>query len=177
MIGGVPDFADRAVAPSWRTAAVLGCALTVAGLIVMSPPAGADNKRLNDGVAVNVHTIHRQQNCSEDVAVNPQLQLAAEWHTNDVLNNRALNGDTGSDGSSVQDRANAAGYQGIVAETVAINPALAISGIEILNQWYSNPAYLAVMRDCTYTQVGVWSANSLDRTVVVAVYGRPDEAR
>ena len=33
--------------------------------------------------------------------------------------------------------------------------------------------YLAIMRDCTYTQVGVWSANSLDRTVVVAVYGHP----
>lgn len=111
MIGGVPDCADRAVAPSWCTAAVLGCVLTVAGSIVMSPPAGADNKRLNDGVAVNVHTIHRQQNCSEDVAVNPQLQLAAEWHTNDVLNNRALNGDSGSDGSSVQDRANAAGIK------------------------------------------------------------------
>jgi len=29
------------------------------------------------------------------------------------------------------------------------------------------------MRDCAYTQIGVWSANSLDRTVVVAVYGNP----
>lgn len=173
MIGGVPNLADRAVAPSWCTAAALSCALTVAGSIVLSPPAAADNKRLNDGVAVNIHTIHRQQKCSEDVAVDPQLQLAAEWHTNDVLNNRALDGDTGSDGSSVQDRANAAGFQGVAAETVAINPALAISGIEILNQWYSNPVQLATMRDCAYTQVGIWSANSLDRTVVVAVYGRP----
>jgi hypothetical protein len=50
-----------------------------------------------------------------------------------VLNNRALDGDIGSDGSTPQDRANAAGYQGTVAETVAINPALAISGIEIMN--------------------------------------------
>jgi uncharacterized protein YkwD len=138
-----------------------------------TPVASADNSRLNNGVATNVYTIHRQQHCGEDVTVNPQLRLAAEWHTNDVLNNRALDGDVGSDGSSVMDRARAAGYAGDVAETVAINPALAISGIEILNQWYSNPAYLAIMRDCAFTQVGVWSANSLDRTVVVAVYGRP----
>ena len=61
------------------------------------------------------------------------------------------------------------------SETVAINPALAINGIEILNQWYYNPAYLAIMRDCANTAIGVWSENSLDRTVVVAVYGQPQQ--
>jgi hypothetical protein len=60
-----------------------------------------------------------------------------------------------------------------VAETVAINPALAISGVELINQWYSNPAYLAIMRNCAYTRIGVWSENRIDRTVVVAVYGQP----
>jgi hypothetical protein len=29
------------------------------------------------------------------------------------------------------------------------------------------------MRDCANTPIGVWSANSLDHTVVVAVYGQP----
>ena len=57
---------------------------------------------------------------------------------------------------------------------MAINPALAISGIEIMNQWYYNPAYMAIMSDCTNTAIGVWSENSLDRTVLVAVYGRPE---
>ena len=66
-----------------------------------------------------------------------------------------------------------AGFSGAVAETVAINPALAISGIEIVNQWYYNAAYLAIMQNCANTQIGVWSQNSLDRTVVVAVYGQP----
>ncbi|HXO52554.1 MAG TPA: CAP domain-containing protein, partial [Mycobacterium sp.] len=70
-------------------------------------------------------------------------------------------------------RANAAGYRGAVAETVAINPALAISGIELINQWYYNPAYLAIMQNCANTEIGVWSESSLDRTVVVAVYGKP----
>ena len=56
---------------------------------------------------------------------------------------------------------------------MAINPALAISGIEILNQWYYDPVDFAIMSDCANTAIGVWSENSLDRTVVVAVYGRP----
>ena len=60
-----------------------------------------------------------------------------------------------------------------MAETVAINPALAISGIELINQWYYNPAYLAIMRDCANILIGVWSESLLDRTVVVAVYGQP----
>jgi hypothetical protein len=101
------------------------------------------------------------------------LRLAAQWHTNYVLNNRALDGDIGSDETTVQDRARNAGFTGNVAETGAINPALAISGIELINQWYYNPAYLAFTQNCAYTQIGVWSENSLDRTVVVAVYGQP----
>ncbi|HYO04213.1 MAG TPA: CAP domain-containing protein [Mycobacterium sp.] len=137
------------------------------------PAAHADNKRLNDGVVANVYTIQLQHGCSGDVKINPQLRLAAQWHANDVLNNRALDGDVGSDGSTVQDRANAAGFKGIASETVAINPALAISGIEIMNNWYYRPDYMDIMSNCANTQIGVWSVNSLDRSVVVAVYGQP----
>jgi uncharacterized protein YkwD len=134
-----------------------------------------NNHRLNDGVVANVFTVQHQAGCTNDVKINPQLQLAAQWQTHDVLNNRDLDGDVGSDGSTPQARANAAGYKGRVAETVAINPALAISGIELINQWYYNPAYNAIMSNCANTQIGVWSENSLDRTVVVAVYGQPDK--
>jgi hypothetical protein len=124
-------------------------------------------------VVANVYTVQHQAGCTNDVKINPQLQLAAQWQTHDVLNNRDLDGDIGSDGSTAQSRAQAAGYRGTVAETVAINPALAISGIELINQWYYNPAYKAIMSNCANTQIGVWSENSLDRTVVVAVYGQP----
>ena len=136
-----------------------------------SPTANADNSRLNNSTIADVNAVRHQVGCATDVTRNLQLQLAAQWHTLDVLNNRDLDGDVGSDGSSAQDRANAAGYHGAVAETVAINPALAISGIELINQWYYNPAYHAIMADCANTTMGVWSENSLDRTVVVAVYG------
>jgi uncharacterized protein YkwD len=157
-----------------RTKVILGLFATLCTAGSLSAPhAYADNKRLNNSVVANVYTIQHQHGCTNNVQINPQLQLAAQWHTDDVLNNRELDGDVGSDGSSTQDRANAAGYHGTATETVAINPALAISGVEILNQWYYRPDYMAIMSDCTNTQMGVWSENSLDRTVVVAVYGRP----
>ena len=149
-------------------------AALAAGVLSGVPAAHADNKRLNDGVVADVYTVQHQAGCTTNIHINPQLRLAAQWHTDDVLNNRDLDGDIGSDGSTSQDRATAAGFRGRAAETVAINPALAISGIELINQWYYNPAYLAIMQDCANTEIGVWSANSLDRTVVVAVYGRPD---
>ena len=159
--------------------------LALAGLVVMAvvpalgmPAAHADgdnntlipnNKRLNDGVVANVFTVQHQAGCTNDVKINPQLRLAAEWHARDMVSNRNLDGDIGSDGSSPQDRGNAAGFHGQVAETVAINPALAISGVELLNQWYDNPAYMAIMSNCANSQIGVWSENSPDRTDVAAV--------
>ncbi|MEE6174907.1 CAP domain-containing protein [Mycobacterium sp. 050134] len=134
-----------------------------------------NNKRLNDGVIVNVYTAQREAGCNHDVNPNPQLQLAAQWHTDDLMNNRNLDGHIGSDGSTPQDRGNAAGYHGKVAETVAINPALAINGMDVLHQWFNDPAAWATMTDCANSQVGVWSENSLNRTVLVAVYGQPDQ--
>jgi uncharacterized protein YkwD len=90
-----------------------------------------------------------------------------------MIKNRNINDDTGSDGSTPQDRANAAGFNGKAAETVAINPAMSISSLELVNQWYYNPGDMAIIRDCANTAIGVWSDNSMDRTVVVAVYGQP----
>jgi uncharacterized protein YkwD len=163
---------DRQFVTPTRRWSILSLSLAVTLFSLSTAIAQADNKRLNNSVFGDVYAIHRQAGCTDDVRVSPPLRLAAQWHTEDVLNDRTL-ADTGSDGSSVQQRAEAAGYHGAVAETVAINPALAISGIELLNQWYSDPSDLAIMRDCSYTNIGVWSDNSLDRTVVVAVYGRP----
>jgi uncharacterized protein YkwD len=167
-----------------RTPALPMAALVATGALLGTPAAHADNdnntlipnnKRLNDGVVANVFTVQHQAGCSNDVRPNPQLQFAAQRHTQDVLNNRALDGDIGSDGSTPQDRANAAGYHGQVAETVAINPAIAISGIELINRWYHDPADFAIMSNCANSQMGVWSLNSSDRTVVVAVYGQPTQ--
>lgn len=74
-----------------------------------------------------VYTIQHQAGCTNDVTMNNSLYLAAQWHADDMINNRNINDDIGSDGSTPQDRANAAGFHGKVTETVAINPALSIS--------------------------------------------------
>ena len=141
--------------------------------VLVAPPSHADNSRLNSSVVANIYTIQHQAGCTNNIRINPQLQLAAERHADDLMANRNLDNDNGSDGSTVIDRAHAAGFRGIAAETVAINPAIAISGIEILNQWYYNPVDMAIMSNCANTEMGVWSENSIDRTVVVAVYGAP----
>ena len=151
--------------------AVVGAATLLA--VMSAPAAHADNSRLNNGVVANVYTIQHQAGCSTDIKWNPALTLAAQWHTDDVMNNRSLDGDIGSDGSTPQSRAEAAGFRGRVAQTVAINPALAINNLDILNQWYYDPVDYGIMSDCANTAIGVWSENSLDRSVVVAVYGQP----
>lgn len=153
--------------------ALLSAPVVLLAGTVYAPPANADNSRFNYSVIADIYAVQQQAGCTNDVKSNPQLRLAAQWHTLDVLNNRSLDGDIGSDGSTPQSRADAAGFHGTVAETVAINPAVAISGIELINQWYYNPDYHAIMANCANTAVGVWSENSLDRTVVVAVYGQP----
>jgi uncharacterized protein YkwD len=157
-----------------RGARVLPIVVLLSGTAVLAAPtAAADNKRLNSAVVSAVYTLQHQAGCTNDVIRNNALTLAAEWHAEDMLNNRNINDDIGSDGSTPQDRANAAGFRGKAAETVAINPAVAISSLELVNQWYYNPDDMAIIRDCANTAIGVWSDNSLDRTVVVAVYGQP----
>jgi hypothetical protein len=141
--------------------------------VAFAPAAHADNSRLNNSVVANVYTVQHQAGCSTDIKRNPALTLAAQWHADDVLNNRSLDGDLGSDGSTAQSRAAAAGFTGKVTQTVAINPALAINNLDVINQWYYNPVDFGIMSDCANTAIGVWSENSLDRSVVVAVYGQP----
>ena len=139
----------------------------------VAAPAHADNARLNNSVVANVFTIQHQAGCTNDVAVSPQLRLSAEWHANDVLNNHDLDGDLGSDGSTPQSRAQAAGFRGKVFQAVAINRSIAINNLDVLNQWYYDPPTYAIMANCANTVMGVWSENSPDRSVVVAVYGQP----
>ncbi|OBI33065.1 hypothetical protein A5709_22240 [Mycobacterium sp. E1386] len=149
-------------------------AVLVAGPVMLgAPTAHADNKRLNSAVVSAVYTLQHQAGCTNDVIRDNALTLAAQWHADDMMNNRNINDDIGSDGSTPQDRANAAGFRGKAAETIAINPAIAISSLELVNQWYYNPDDMAIIRDCANSSMGVWSENSMDRTVVVAMYGQP----
>lgn len=168
----VSDLARHAAA--FPTLAAFSATIVALSATTCTPVANADNNRLNNGVAQSVYSVKRQAGCTTDLKTNPALELAAQRHADDVLNNRALDGDIGSDGSVVQARAQAAGYRGTAAETVAILAANSINGLDILNNWYYRPDYFAIMSNCANTQIGVrTSSNSFDRTVTVAVYGQP----
>jgi hypothetical protein len=154
----------------------ISVALVASSMVAVAsaaPGVPGNSDRLNNGIVANVDTIKFQAGCTTKLLKNPQLQAAAQRHTVDVLNNRGLDADTGSDGSSVQDRARDAGYRGTVAETVAINNSLAINDLDVVGNWYYRPDYMAIMSNCANTQIGVWSENSFDRSVLVAVYGQP----
>ena len=164
---------------SWNTTRRrAGAVLVLAGAMLATmmpsaPFAHADNSRQLRSLFIDIYTAQQRAGCKTDPRLDARLVEAARLHTLDVLGNRDLNGDIGSDGSTPQDRANGQGFSGKVAQTVAINPALAISDVEILNQWWYDPVSRAIMQDCGNTAIGVWSENSLDRSVVVAVYGQP----
>jgi uncharacterized protein YkwD len=173
---------SRPGASASLTRLALGITMTVLSSITTVTSAHADgdndtvipnNKRLNDDVVSGVYTVQHQAGCKMDVRINRQLRLAAQRHTEDLLNNPNLDGDIGSNGSTVQNRARDAGYPGPVAETVYINQSLAMNNLEVVSNWYYRPDYNAIMSNCTFTQMGVWSLNSLNRSVLVAVYGQP----
>jgi len=150
-------------------------ATAATGAMLCASSANADNKRLNEYTYSGIYGAHQLNNCTNVDRIRRLRVLddAARIHTLDVLNDRNLDGDIGSDGSTPQVRAASVGYRGVVGETVAINAALAISNLEVMTRWFNDPVTLGVMQDCKYTDIGVWSENSLDRTVVVAVYGQP----
>lgn len=60
---------------SRRASATCALSATTAVAIMAAPAARADDKRLNDGVVANVYTVQRQAGCTNDVTINPQLQL------------------------------------------------------------------------------------------------------
>jgi uncharacterized protein YkwD len=172
----VRSFARHA--PTRPTLAVLGAGLVTLGGVIAAPTAQADNVRLNKTIGQNVYAIQRQAGClnmkvADDMRTNPALELAAQWHADDIVGDPELDGDIGSDGSTLQDRARAAGYRGPVSETVATLASFAINPIDILAQWYWRPEYYRIMSNCANTEIGVRTVNSFNRSVTVAVYGQP----
>ena len=57
---------------------------------------------LNNAVISGVYTLQHQAGCTNDVIKNNALTLAAEWHADDMMANRNINDDIGSDGTSLR---------------------------------------------------------------------------
>jgi uncharacterized protein YkwD len=147
--------------------------LVFGAFVMTAAPAHADNTRLNNSTFVNIYTMQRQAGCVTEPKIDRRLVEAAHRHALDAVNNATINGDVGTDGSTAQTRANDAGFVGAVAQTVATNPAVAINNVDVLGQWYWDPVARAIIENCANTAIGVWSENTLTRSVVVAEYGQP----
>jgi uncharacterized protein YkwD len=170
---------DRSSRPTYQSVARCMSRLSLVALlgssiaVALPGAAHAEPANLNKSVRQMVNVVQYKAGCTGKVLNNAQLELAAQRHSRDLLHARHLNGDIGSDGSTPQIRAAAAGYRGNVEQTVGINTALAISSLELIKQWYADPKALATMQNCANREIGVWSEYLIDRTVVVAVYGQP----
>jgi uncharacterized protein YkwD len=144
----------------------------VAAMLFTAAGATADNLRLNKSVLNDILIAQANNGCPVQSRMDPRLTDAARRHSFDVRDNQ-IDGHIGSDGSTTADRARDSGFIGRSAETIAIAPSVAISGIAIVNQWWNDPESRAIMQDCSNTAIGVWSENSPFRTALVAVYGQP----
>jgi hypothetical protein len=142
-------------------------------------PPHRPNARLNDGIVADGSPFSTKPGCTNDIEINPPLQLAAQWHTDDVLNNRALDNDIGSEGP----HHNSGPTPPDSAATCPKPYHQPRPGDQRHRD--SPPVVLQPRRfrrhvppgstdslDCANTVVGVWLENSLDRPVVVAVYGQ-----
>lgn len=105
---------------------------------------------------------------------NGTLSIAAQNHANWMANNVAYT-HTGAGGSSPQDRANAAGYQGYVAENIVggwnMTPGQGII-------WWRNSAlHYSMMVSNRYSEAGVGFATNGTQNMYVLVMGRPADAQ
>lgn len=117
---------------------------------------------------------YRADNGLPALTVNPTLTTAAQAHSNDMACN-SLFVHTGSDGSTPQSRATAAGYLGTVTENVyGRNPPP--SGQEVVAWWatdQTDPRHGKNLLTTKYTEIGVGYSFFNDFGYYAVVFGGP----
>ncbi len=137
----------------------------VCGAVLAAAPAAADDeggallKQINDTRAAN--------GCGP-VAANPQLTAAAARQANDMLANGVMS-HTGSDGSSIGQRAKDAGYApyASLGEIIFWSTGLGNAPAAAVNWWMNSPSHRAIITDCNLTDAG-FSAVSNGNTMTAA---------
>jgi uncharacterized protein YkwD len=123
---------------------------------------------------VDAINAYRADNGLPALTVNPILTTAAQAHSNDMACN-SLFVHTGSDGSTPQSRATAAGYSGTVTENVyGRNPPP--SGQEVVVWWatdQTDPRHSQNLLATKYTEVGVGYSFFGDFGYYAVVFGTP----
>jgi uncharacterized protein YkwD len=147
----------------WRIAlipvAVTGSVLA-AGLFVV-PPAGASVETVQDDV-VRLTNAERQKAGCAPLTVVAELNQAAQSHSQDMATHNFV-GHIGSDGSTVTDRLERAGYVGWweVAENVAAGQPTAEAAVA---WWMNSPGHRANILNCRLKDIGVGYATNPNST-------------
>lgn len=104
------------------------------------------------------------------VSANGSLSRAAQLHSSDMAARRQMS-HTGSNGSSMGDRAKQAGYQWRgIAENVAAGQK---SSSAVVQAWLKSPGHCANIMNPNYNETGVGAVQGRDGTLYwTMVYGR-----
>ena len=152
-----------------------GITRTDRALVAGAPPPPADNTWSQQRRrSQRLHRAAPGRLRLPDIRMIPPLGLAAQRYARDLVSHPELGRPDRLDGSTPQSRSAAAGYPGRSARPSRSMRHWPSTPRDAITQWYHDPAAWAIMSDCANTAIGVWSENSLDRSVVVVVTaGRP----
>lgn len=155
-------------------------AATVIGTMLAAPLAGADGtvdgvrKPVVDqgGAVLSQINATRAANGCGPVAANPQLTASAARQANDMLAT-GVQGHVGSDGSTLAQRAVAAGYSSYskLGEIVFSSAGPGSSAASAVAWWMTSPRHRAIITDCTLTEAGFSAVSSGDKVAVAGDFG------
>ncbi len=147
-------------APVTTTATTTTATITPAGVSVTSM-ANDLFQRLNE---------LRQQNHLHTLSLNSALTTAAQRHAQDMANTGIVS-ETGSDGSTLAQRIQAAGYTGSVGEEADYGGAAAVN--DVWYYWTSDRYYANMFLRSEYTVVGIAVINVANRYYYTMVFAKP----
>ena len=144
----------------------------VFGPMCATAPARADGGDQGGTVLSQINATRAANGCGP-VAANAQLTAAAARQANDMLLNGVVS-HTGSDGSSVGQRATDAGYApfAAVGEIIFWSIGLGNAPAAVVNGWMNSPGHRAIITDCNLTDAGFSAVSNGDKMTVAGDFGK-----
>ena len=151
---------------------VYAAALMVVGSVLAATPAQADGDQ--GGAVLSEINATRVANGCGPVAADPQLTASAARQANDMLEH-GVQGHTGSDGSSLAQRVEAAGYTSYakLGEIVfwSAGPG-ATPAAAAVTWWMNSPRHRAIITDCELTDAGFSAVSNGVKITVAGVFAK-----
>lgn len=151
---------------------VCAAAVTAFGPLLAATPAQADAGDQGDALLSQINATRAANGCGP-VAANPQLTAAAERQANDMLAN-GVRSHTGSDGSSVVQRATDAGYvpYANLGEIIFWSSGFGLVPAAAVNWWMNSPGHRAIITDCAMTDAGFSAVSNGARMTAAGDFGK-----